>query len=284
MARKKDTRTVKTSDASKLAKDEDRSAAKAPPKAKAGKAPRPKAAAGKTAAGKTVAGKTVAGKTATGKTAASKAKAKGAKAPVPNRRKPASPAVRTPVSQATSAPVSAKKALKSARAQAKALIADLPVPEMPHVSLPHVPEKVSDSVKAMGNQIASWLNSELGRIMVAELLVYVARQLTDTAGKATGKDAKDAVLKAGAEMGAAAAEAGAQVVKAGGSVTQAGSAFLSAGTTDAGSLVRHVAEAAVGAVGEVVAEVAQKAIARRGKDAPASRKTGKGSGPAMPEG
>lgn len=250
MARKQDTRTVKSPGTKKPAKAPGKSAAK--PKSVA-KAPV----------------KSVA-KAATSKAAGVKSAAKAPKSAGNRTRKPAPSAVRTAVSKATSAPASSKKALKSARAQAKALIADLPVP---HLS--QVPEKVSESVRAIGNQITTWLDSDLGRTMVAELLVYVAGQLTAKA-QSVGSGTRDAVVKAGAEMGAAAADAGAQVVKSGKSVSGAGTALLDAGRADAGSLVRHVAQAAVGAVGGVVAEVTQKAIERRKGGDGAAKKGRKG--------
>lgn len=235
MARKQDTRTVKTSGTKKAAKATEK------PAAKPAKPPGKPSAKGGT--------KT---KAAASKTATAKSAAKTPKVAAGNRRKPASATVRMPVSKETSAPGSAKKALKSARAQAKALIADLP-----DLSVPHLPEKVTESVRAIGNQITSWLDSDLGRAMVAELLIYVAGQLTAKAQSA-GAGTRDVVVKAGAEMGAAAADAGAKVVKAGSSVADAGNAM-----PDAGNLMRSVAQAAVGAVGGVVAEVAQKAIERR---------------------
>lgn len=246
MARKQDTRTVKT-------------ATKKTARTKAPAKPSAKAKAASKAPAKTAA-----------KAASEKSAAKAPKAATNRARKPAPSAVRTAVSKATSAPANSKKALKSARAQAKALIADLPVPH-----LAQVPEKVTDSVKAIGNQITSWLDTDLGRTLVAELLVYVAGQLTAKA-QSVGAGTRDAVVKAGAEMGAAAADAGAQVVKSGKSVSGAGTALLDAGRADAGSLVRSVAQAAVGAVGEVVADVTQKAIARR-KGGGASPKKGRKS-------
>lgn len=173
MARKQDTRTIKMPGRKKPAKGEARADPKIEARADA-KAPPPKSAV-KAKRGKAAA------KVETAKAEEPKAKAKTRKA-APNSRKPAPPAARMPVLRVTSAPATAKQALKSARAQAKALVAEIPVPPSP--------PQVSDSVRAIGNQIASWLHSELGRAMLAELLVYVARQIS-TAVEKTAEEVEE---------------------------------------------------------------------------------------------
>ncbi|HMO28656.1 hypothetical protein [Enterovirga sp.] len=134
----------------------------------------------------------VAAKAETGKAEAPKAKVKAGKT-TPNSRKPAPPAARTPVSRVTSAPATAKQALKSARAQAKALVAEIPVPAGP--------PQVRDSVRAIGNQIASWLHSELGRAMLAELLVYLAQQISTSVQKTAEEIEEPPPAEAGPETG-----------------------------------------------------------------------------------
>lgn len=183
---------------------------------------------------------------------------KAAKSVLPDVRKQASAAVRMPVSATTKAVKDGKKVVASARAQAKELLgkatpgdADTPV---------------SETVRTIGNQITGWLTSDVGRVLVAELLVYIARQLT-AKGEAAGpaKGITDAIVSAGAKIGAATADAGAQMLSAG---RHAADEVAEAAKSDAGSIVQNVAKAAVGAVGEVVAEVAEKAIRRKGGPRP----------------
>lgn len=225
---------------------------------------------------------------------ASAAKPKGkksAKSSVPPASKGASKAlldaVRTPVSAATTAKGKAKKTIRSAKDTARTLVSDLPkpsVPDLPAAALAAVPHQLGDAFKAIGSQIAGALNTDVGRVMVAELLVYVAKSLTQAAAQTeTAGDAKSALLNAGAKIGAAAADAGAKMAETGKSAAKAGSDLLDGGRSVAGAgasaageaaggardLVREVAQVAVSTVGGMVADVATKAISKRGRKASA---------------
>lgn len=130
--------------------------------------------------------------------------------------------------------------------------------------LPDIPSmptgEVGAFVKSVGNQIVGALNTDVGRVMVAELLVYVAKSLTQAAASTeTGKDAKEAMVNVGAKIGAAAANAGAKFVETGAAAATSGADAADG----ARGLVREVAQVAVSTVGSVVAEAAAKVM--RGK-------------------
>ena len=217
------------------------------------------------------------------KAATLKASASKSSAPTARARKAKSTleAVRTPILAASTKVKSgagksktkvkneAKKAIKAAKKEARGFMAD--------VHMPHMPEGVSDAFKSVGTQIAGALNSDVGRVLMAEMLMFVAASLTKAAaGTETGKDAKSAILSAGAKIGAVAADAGAKMVETGHDAADAGSAILETGRKAAGegaeatasgarNLVREVAQVAVGAVGGAVVDAAQKAIGGRGR-------------------
>ena len=213
------------------------------------------------------------------KTAARAGKAKsgsGLRARADRGSQTALEAVRIPVMEASSkAKSTAKKALKSAKVRARELVPDVHAP-----SLGGVPSQVGEALKTVGTQIAHALNTDVGRVMVAELLMYAAKSLTKAAAntEAAG-DAKSALLNAGAKVGAAAADAGAKMVETGQSAAETGSKLLGEGkaaaeagveaagdaASSAGDLMREVAQAAVGAVGGAVVDAAQRVVGKRGR-------------------
>ena len=95
----------------------------------------------------------------------------------------------------------------------------------------------------------SVLNSSAGRVIVAEVLIYLATSLTKAAANTdAGKDVTDNVMSAGAKIGAAVASAGARMMEGGAAgADKAGDVAL-----DAKGIAREVASVAVGAVGGVV--------------------------------
>jgi hypothetical protein len=162
----------------------------------------------------------------------------------------------------TTAPAKAKKALKSAKTSARDL-----VPSAPSIPTPNLPDiDVSNVVKEIGSQIMAVLNSTTGRVIVAEILIHLAKSLTAAAANSdTGKDVKDSVLNAGAKIGAAVATAGAQMMEGGTAVASSGAEAASGAAGDAKDLAQQVAQVAVGAVGGVIADAASKVMGRRGK-------------------
>lgn len=252
MARKPDTRTSAKRPAAK-------SAPKSAPRSAAKRAP--KSSPGKSGAGKTV--------------RAAKApddKAKTARSPRGTRSASRAAvsmasleAVRTPValvSTKTKKKVKSetKKALKAVKKARKGSRKS-----MPEFLASSSPLHLSDTFKSVGNQIAGALNTDVGRVMVAELLVYVAKSLTRAASKTdAAKDTKSALISAGAKIGAAAADAGARMVETGQAAVARGAKALDRGKDavangagdDARTMVQHVADAAVSAVGGAVAEAA----------------------------
>lgn len=172
----------------------------------------------------------------------------------------------------------AKKALKAAKSRAGSFMPDLHMPAMPGM--------VGDAFKSIGTQIAGALNTDVGRVMMAELLVYVAKSLTKAATEteAAGASAKAAVVSTGAKVGAAAAGAGAKMVESGHSAAEAGSKMLDEGKAAASDavggargLIREVAQVAVEAVGGVVVDAAKKAVSRRTKKPAAAEGAPQGS-------
>ena len=230
--------------------------------AAADKAPRTRRASGTSAATPSTSAKRTS-KSATGRSAAAK--------PAAGRAKSASPGS------------TAGKAIEAAKSKAKHIADELPAASNPlaGLSLPSLPQvDVGHTVKAIGNQILGALNSDIGRVMVAELLIFVAKSLTTAAAETeAGKDAKTAILNAGAKIGAAAADAGARMVDTGIAAAATGANLVDRGTAAASSgadaatqaaahapdLVRDVAQVAVTAVGSVVADAAQNFMKRRGK-------------------
>lgn len=162
----------------------------------------------------------------------------------------------------------AKKALRSAKAQAKRLVPDVSVPEIPSLG----GLDIGSTARSIGNQVLGALNTDVGRVMVAELLIFVAKSLTKAAADTdVGKDAKSTLLSAGAKIGAAAADAGAKMVETGNAAIESGREAAESGadtaTKAAGSasdLMREVAQVAVGAMGGMVTDAATKMIKRRG--------------------
>lgn len=160
------------------------------------------------------------------------------------------------------APAKAKKALKSAKTSARDL-----VPNAPSIAAPSLPDiDVSNIVKEIGSQIMAVLNSTTGRVIVAEILIHLAKSLTAAAANSeAGKDVKDSVLNAGARIGAAVATAGAQMMEGGSAVASSGAEAASGAAGDAKDIAQQVAQVAVGAVGGVIADAASKVMGRRGK-------------------
>jgi hypothetical protein len=149
---------------------------------------------------------------------------------------------------------------------------------MPEV--PNLPTgEVSQFVKTIGGQIVGALNTNMGRAMVAELLVYVAGSLTKAAvNTEAGRDAKDALVNASAKIGAAAANAGAKFVETGAQAASSGAEAASDAAGGAKSLAREVAQVAVSTVGGVVAEAATKVLKGRGGRKSADQGGGTGQG------
>lgn len=164
--------------------------------------------------------------------------------------------------KSTSTTAKAGKALTSAKDSALGFFADLKPPHIPTSSLPHI--DIAQTARDIGGQIMSVLNTSAGRIVAAEVLVYLATALTKTAAKTeAGQDAADTVMNAGAKIAAAAASAGAKIMETG---AQAGAGLENAGVkTGAKDMAREVASAAVGAVGAAVADVTEKVARRRGR-------------------
>jgi hypothetical protein len=147
-----------------------------------------------------------------------------------------------------------KKAAKSAKAGARNLVPDL------------AQNEVVETAKAIGGQIMSVLNTDAGRVIAAEVLIYLARSLTKAAADTeAGKDATATVLNAGAKIGAAVANAGARAMESGGDVASAGSQAASAAAVTATDVAREVAQVAVSTVGGAVLDAAQNVLKRRGK-------------------
>ena len=199
-------------------------------------------------------------------------KTKVAKAKSDKLKSEKSPAVKAAKSQGAG---SAVKALApAARATARRLVPSVPaLPEMPSVPRVHAPSMpdldVPGTVKEIGGQIMSVLNSSAGRVIVAEVLIYLATSLTKAAASTeTGKDVTDNVMNAGAKIGAAVASAGARMMETGSSGADAAGDIA----MDAKGIAREVAQVAVGAVGGIVAETASKVMGRRKKvqDVPSS--------------
>lgn len=197
-------------------------------------------------------------------------KTKSAKAPAAKVAKPqsAGSAVKAVAPTVAAVPAKAKKVMKSARATARQLVPSMPalpkLPSAPRLHAPSMPDlDVSGTVKEIGGQIMSVLNSSAGRVIVAEVLVYLATSLTKAAANTeTGKDVTDNVMNAGAKIGAAVASAGAKMMETGSSGADAAGDLA----MDAKGIAREVAQVAVGAVGGVVVEAASKVMGRRKKD------------------
>lgn len=210
-------------------------------------------------------------------------KTKSEKAPVAKFAKSqnARSAVKAAAPIVAAVPDKARKVMKSARATARQLVPSasaLPkLPKAPRLHTPSMPDlDVSGTVKEIGGQIMSVLNSSAGRVIVAEVLVYLATSLTKAAANTeTGKDVTDNVMSAGAKIGAAVASAGAKMMETGSSgVDAAGDVAL-----DAKGIAREVAQVAVGAVGGVVVEAASKVMGRRKKDLDAPKSVPALAGP-----
>ena len=176
--------------------------------------------------------------------------------------------VTQPIAETTSR---TKKSVRKAADEALKL-----VPEVPQ---PAIPTAVTDLIRTIGGQIATALNTDVGRVMVAELLIYIAKSLTKAAADTdTARDATSAIMSAGAKIGAAAADAGARMVETGGDVASSGVQALGDGAAAAGTaaggasnLVREVAQVAVGAMGGAVVEAASKVMGgRSSRSAPKS--------------
>lgn len=189
-------------------------------------------------------------------------------------------AVKSVAPAVAAAPAKARKVMKSARATARQLVPSVPslpkLPSAPRLHAPSMPDlDVSGTVKEIGGQIMSVLNSSAGRVIVAEVLIYLASSLTKAAANTeTGKDVTDNVMNAGAKIGAAVASAGARMMETGSAGADKAGEIAGdlAGDVamDAKGIAREVASVAVGAVGGVVAEAASKVMGRRRKslDAP----------------
>jgi hypothetical protein len=163
-----------------------------------------------------------------------------------------------------------KKGSKSGKGRGLNLVPDLSLPSQ---------GDVVETAKAIGGQIMSVLNTDAGRAIAAEVLIYLAKSLTKAATDTeAGKDATATMLNAGAKIGAAVASAGAQAMESGGDVTSAGAKAASAGAATAKDLAREVAQVAVSTVGGVAVDVAEKVLKRRGKS------SGKQAGGGAPSG
>ena len=174
-----------------------------------------------------------------------------------------------------SATDTAKAGAKGAGAKAKSFLPDF-----------HLPSTTDASafVKSVGGQIATAMNSDVGRVMIAELLMIVAGSLTAAAAKTeTGRDAKTKIIKAGAKIGAAAANAGAKIVETGSQAASTGSSAAGEAVDGAKGVAREVAHMAVSAVGGVVVDAATKVLGRgRGRKAVAALPAPESSAPSAP--
>ena len=186
-------------------------------------------------------------------------------------------AVKAVAPAAAAAPAKARKVMKSARATARQLVPSVPslpkLPSAPRLHAPSMPDlDVSGTVKEIGGQIMSVLNSSAGRVIVAEVLIYLASSLTKAAANTeTGKDVTDNVMNAGAKIGAAVASAGARLMETGSAGADKAGDVAGDVAMDAKGIAREVASVAVGAVGGVVAEAASKVMGRRKKSLDAPR-------------
>jgi hypothetical protein len=137
---------------------------------------------------------------------------------------------------------------------------------LPDFSLPSLPTgEVADVAKKFGSQLVSYLNSDVGRVVAAEVLVALAASLTKAAANTeTGKDTKEALYNAGAKIGAAAANAGAKMMDTGSAAASQGADAAANAAGNVKDVAREMAQVAVSAVGGVVADAAKKVI-RRGR-------------------
>lgn len=261
MARKQDTRTSPPKAAAK--------SARAPGNAKGSSASTKTSAQAEAKSSKARALKTPASKTRASKTAVAeivRSAPRSAKI-----AKSVLEAVRTPVAAVAAkmptGKVARDKSAKPSKGAAKRVSKTTKdkllsfVPELPHLP---AQSQVGDVVKSIGTQIVGAINTDVGRVMVAELLMYVAKSLTKAAaGSESAETAKSAILGAGAKIGAAAAEAGGKMVSEGRSAAAVGAGAAGEAAETARGLMREVAQVAVGAVGGVVADVATKAMGKR---------------------
>jgi hypothetical protein len=203
-------------------------------------------------------------------------------------RKPSTPSVaaRIPLESVGKPASSGKAAKKDAKANKKAakLAKTAALNLVPKVSAPSLPQvDVVQTAKEIGGQLMSVLNTDAGRVIAAEVLIYLAKSLTKAAANTeAGKDATETVLNAGAKIGAAVASAGAKAMDTGSNAASSG-AEAAVTATD---IAREVAQVAVSTVGGVAVEVAQKVLKRRGRSAnkDADRPTSGGANTSAPSG
>lgn len=197
---------------------------------------------------------------------------KSAKSPKPTMAPSTLEVARTTIEEAPGkAKKAAKQAAKAAKENARRLTPDVPSPNI----------DVSGTVKEIGGQIVAVMNSGAGRVILAELLVFLAGVLTKAAANTeVAEDAKTAVVNAGAKVGAAMASAGARIAETGSSAASAGADAIEDGVEAASGaagtakdLARELTQVAVGAVGGMVVDAAQKMI--KGKS---WEKSGKSAG------
>jgi len=171
------------------------------------------------------------------------------------------------------APGKAGKAMKRAKTKALNLM-----PETPTLPRPQMPDiDVGQTVREIGSQVMTVLNSPTGRVIVAEVLIHLAKAMTRAAANTeTGRDVKETALNAGAKIGAAVAAAGAKMLEGGQDVAQTGVDAAQRGAeaageaaTNASDIARQVASVAVNAVGGVVAQAASRVMAGSGPSASA---------------
>lgn len=129
------------------------------------------------------------------------------------------------------------------------------MPDAPSIEIPQ-------GVRDVGAYLSSALNTDAGRVIMAELLIQVAKALTTRlAATETAHNAVAAVRSAGEAAGDAVRDAGEAAVEAGSDLASA-----------AKGVAKEVAQAAVGAVGGAVVRAAQDMVpgGRKGKGSASS--------------